>query len=137
MHNQLLFGWPKTWLLPCALTLTLTAPGCTIANAGKLRWEQAPDPRAVAKLEPGAHDLQDCMDLLGAPLEVQKDEDGLRRILTWHWMDALNWNFSVSVPIADQSASYQYGRNEHKVEQLQLVFDGEWQLLEVLSEEPW
>jgi hypothetical protein len=134
MPNPSLFRWPKTWLMPCAMILALMASGCTIANVGELRWEQAPDPNVVAKLEPGVHDLQDCMNLIGAPLEVQKDEDELRRVLTWHWMDSLNWNFSVSVPIADQSASYQYGRNKRKVQQLQLIFDSDWQLLEVLSE---
>ena len=117
-----------------ALLLGLTA-SCANGSLSQVRWQQPPDEIAVEQLQPGMA-LQQCLDLLGAPYKVgQDDDESGRRYLTWQWLWQSGWNLSVSVPVSDSaSASYQYTRNKNQIKHLQLIFDPNWQLLEIIDE---
>jgi hypothetical protein len=116
------------------LLLALTA-SCASGSLTQVRWQQPPDDVAVEQLQPGM-DLQQCLDLLGAPYAVgQDDDENGRRYLTWEWLQQNGWNLSLSVPLSDQaSASYQYTRNKNQIKHLQLIFDPSWKLLEIIDE---
>ncbi len=115
--------------------LALTAGSCASGSMTQVRWQQPPEAFAVEQLQPGM-DLQKCLDLLGAPSNVDQDDDAVgRRFLTWEWLQESGWNLSLSVPLSDSaSASYQYGRNNNQIRHLQLIFDPTWQLLEIIDE---
>lgn len=115
------------------MLLGLTA-SCASGGLTQMRWQQPPDELAVKQLQPGM-DLQQCLDLLGAPSEVGQDDDQSgRRYLTWEWLQESGWNLSLSVPVSDNSsASYQYTRTKNQIKHLQLVFDPSWRLEEIID----
>ncbi len=120
-------------LLPFLLIALTTS--CASGSLTQVRWQQPPDDVAVEQLQPGM-DLQQCLDLLGAPYAVgQDDDENGRRYLTWEWLQEKGWNLSLSVPVSDSaSASYQYTRNKNQTKHLQLIFSPQWKLLEIIDE---
>lgn len=69
---------------------------------GYLRFrENEPVPRAtLERLRPGTDDLEHCLALLGAPVQVfEYRGDGMA--LLWSWQDTDDWSIDVSVPLAE------------------------------------
>lgn len=117
------------------LLLVASTVSCASGSLSQVRWQQPPSDVAVEQLTPGM-DLQQCLDLLGAPYAVGQDDDEAgHRYLTWEWLWQKGWNVSLSVPVSDSaSASYQYTRNKNQIKHLQLVFDANWRLTEIIDE---
>lgn len=123
---------------PAAWTLALAAllPGCVSAEFTKLRLDQPPAEEAVARVRTGMS-LQDCLDLLGAPDSVQRDEDDRLTVLGWQWYEGSGWGISVSVPLSDQaSASLDYARDRAQVKRIQILFDSGLEVVEISTEAP-
>lgn len=111
--------------------LALVAASCVQVGWNRESALEPIEPEQVEALVPGEADLGDCLDALGAPVAVWEYQvDGLA--LAWAWRSLLNHNVSVSVPVTDQtSASYSYTRIGVDVPAWLLLFDGDWELVEV------
>ena len=106
---------------------------CVTARLERERRDLALAPGAVVHLEPGATDLQQCLELLGAPLWVQEhDLHGLA--LGYGHLDEGNWRVSVSVPVTQEaSASFRYERGRTGLYGHVLYFDEHWRLQRVVE----
>lgn len=75
--------------------------------------------------------LQSCLNRLGAPHRVQRDDEGVRTVLTWEWLDTDGWSVSASVPVTDRSsASLDYGRDQQNPQQIRLFFGMDGKLID-------
>jgi hypothetical protein len=110
------------WLAICC--------SCASLNFADNRIDTAPDQRAVDAAVPGSADLESCLAQLGAPTSVAKSDDGRLFVLTWNWLEQSDWGFSVSIPIGDQSASFNWKDSEAESQFVRLFFDQNWQLIE-------
>jgi hypothetical protein len=112
----------------------LPLPGCLSAHFSTARLNFEPSIEAKGNLNPGSTNLQQCLDLLGAPTSVLRDQQGHGRILSWEWDYTRQWAMAFSVPLIDAfSGSFQYG-NEHRLpKRLKLEFNSDWILVDVLE----
>jgi len=79
--------------------------------------------------------LQSCLNRLGAPHRVQRDDEGLRTVLTWEWLATDGWGVSASVPVSDSSsASLDYGQDREKPRQIRLFFSKDMKLTNLSSD---
>ena len=84
----------------------------------------------LSALEPGA-DLQDCLDVLGAPLWVWERpvEDGIGFAAAYGWFLSQDWGFDVSIPVTEwYSVSFDYGEISEDMQGVVLFFDAEGRL---------
>lgn len=103
---------------------------CASIDFADYRIDTAPEQQAVDAAVPGNADLESCLAQLGAPTSVAKSEDGRRFVLTWNWLEQSDWGFSVSLPVGDQSASFNWMDSEEETQYVRLFFDQNWQLVE-------
>lgn len=116
--------------------LALTSASCVSAEFSRLRVDQAPAEEAVAQLAVGM-DLTQCLEILGAPTSVTRDDEGIRTVLVWEWLEAGGFGVSLSVPLTDQSsASVDYGSDSQKMRQIQVFLDSEWKVVSISREAP-
>ena len=114
-----------------ALLLLGTLPGCLSAEFSTLRIDQAPAEQAIEQLAIGM-DLQQCLDLLGAPTSVRRDDEGIRTVLSWEWLEAGGYGLSLSVPLSEQaSASVAYGTDSQQFRQIQVFLDTQLKVVDV------
>lgn len=117
----------------CLLGLLVLAstPGCLSAEFSTIRFDQAPPEAAVARVQEGMS-LQECLNLLGAPTAVRRDDEGIRTVMSWEWFEAGGFGVSLSVPLTDNgSASVDYGSDREQVRQVQLFFNSELEVVEI------
>lgn len=118
-----------------ALALLLVWP-CGLASCAGLRFQHVragaePDLRAARALQPGESTLAECLQALGAPLDVDEDENGGGRVLTWSWEHVHGWGFFFSLPLSEWiSASLNYDELGRDPDRLRLLFDERWVLRE-------
>ena len=67
----------------------------------------------MAMLQVGTTDLQSCLDTMGAPMMVRKDEQGDGMELLWLWEETSAWGFFISIPTgSDYSPSLNWADRE-------------------------
>ena len=76
-------------LLSCCAAIS-----CVNAEFSQLRVDQPPATEALDGIRVG-DSLQSCLDALGAPIAVTRDDEGTRTVLTWQWLEAGGWGISV------------------------------------------
>jgi hypothetical protein len=92
------------------LGLLLLAPlaSCVTGNFGRTqRYEVVPE-GVASNWVLGATTLTECLDQLGAPIDVWAAPDG-QVLMAWYGSDDKGWSVTISVPVgraADLSASY-------------------------------
>lgn len=108
-----------------------SSPGCLSAEFSTFRLDQPPSEAAVARISRGMS-LQECLDLLGAPTAVRRDDEGIRTVMSWEWMEAGGFGLALSIPLTDSSsASVDYGSDQEQIRQIQLFFDSEMKVVEI------
>lgn len=113
---------------------TIASVSCVSAEFSTLRVDQEPNAEQLAAVKIG-DSLQACLDALGAPTAVTRDDEGVRTVLTWQWLEARGWGLSASVPLTDRnSASVDYASNSQNPQQLRVFFDSSWNVVEVSRE---
>jgi len=116
-------------LLASALVLACCG-SCASINFANARIDTAPASQAVEAAVPGSSDLTSCLERLGAPTSVSKSDDGQQFVLTWNWLEQSDWGFSVSIPVGDQSGSFNWKDSESDTQFVRLFFDQNWQLVD-------
>ncbi len=116
-----------------ALGLTLAAlTGCGELRYTRILVQRPPASAAVELLVPGLN-LQQCIDLLGAPNLVQQlanDDPETGYLCSWIWFKDAGYSVQVSSPIdSGPSASITYASSQQRVPSLQLQFDYQDNLL--------
>ncbi len=108
------------------------AGGCLQVTWVRLRFEEAPAPAALAALEAGGADLAECLERLGAPVDVWALGDG-RTALAWAFDDTWSWNVSLSAAVerSAPSASLRFGESWADVESVVVLVDEAGRVLEV------
>ena len=108
-----------------------STPSCLSAEFSTFRYDQAPPENAISHIDKGMS-LQECMDLLGAPTSVRRDDEGVRTVMSWEWIEAEGFGVSISVPVTDSnSTSVDYGSDNELVRQVRLFFDSELEVVEI------
>lgn len=79
------------------LPLLLLTPGCLQLTYSRVITLHEPDDDDLAKLVPGESDLDDCLELLGAPLGVFEIPGGMA--LSYGWQSVRGWKFQASMPV--------------------------------------
>jgi len=109
------------WL---AVGLLLLSSSCAGFSYHHRRVEQPPLERNLAGVVVGQSDLQQCLDLLGAPNEIFHDEQGEDLELRWTWAETSGWGFFLSLPISRNfSPSLNWGTQGEQPQYLRLFFD--------------
>jgi hypothetical protein len=107
--------------------------GCVTAQYERERRHDPLPASALARLEPGASDLEHCLAALGAPLWVRAHGAG-GLALAYGWQDARRWRLSVSAPVSRQmNASFRYERGRSGLYGHVLFLDGGWRLQRVVE----
>tara|TARA_X000001036_G_scaffold437383_1_gene482587 strand:+ start:752 stop:1123 length:372 start_codon:yes stop_codon:yes gene_type:complete len=89
---------------------------------------------AVAKLAVGKSNLGDCLEILGAPTRVEQSDGGNQFVLSYEWLRNSGWRAGVSVPISGlRNTSVNYSNSDASPAFVKLIFDKEWQLIEVMQ----
>lgn len=108
------------------VALAACSTGCVTATLERERVLR--EPVGVYTLVEGEDDLEDCLELLGAPLFVR--ENGPGAWLAWGWAERGGWSVTGSVPISDtNNLSLRYGRGTQGLEGAVLFFDHDWTLV--------
>ena len=112
------------------LMLVLVLPGCVKLD---FFWIQRFEPvreEVTAKLTSNRPELQECMDVLGAPHRVWESRDGVA--LSYAWLNKFYWKISVDVYFtstdADGQTLFSYDQANDGYEGAVLVFDDELRL---------
>lgn len=117
-----------------ALLACLCLPSCLTVEFSTVRASLPPAEGTIQQIEAGM-DLQNCLDILGAPTSVRRADDGWRTVMSWEWLVAEGFGVSFSVPIADQaSASADYGSNSQDLQQFRVFFDAEYKVVEISTD---
>jgi hypothetical protein len=124
--------WKLLWAFALCLFL-LSTTGCISAHFSTARLNYEPPLNAKEQLVAGTT-LQKCLELLGAPTSVLRDQQGHGRILSWEWDYTSQWAMTFSVPLVDLfSGSFQYGNEDRLPKRLKLEFNSDWILVDVLE----
>lgn len=110
------------------LASVLAALGSACVTGNLETRDELEKPEGFDALAPG-DGLGECLDVLGAPLIVWEQGDGM--VLAWAWREERGWGLSASVPVNDRSASFAYRRALEGRDALMLFFDAGWTLVEV------
>ncbi len=103
-----------------------------LASCVSVEWRrehgfERPPSQALAALAPEEARLDECLELLGAPLLVWEEPHGAA--LAWGWLEGESWGGSVSLPLADvYSASFSGRDIDRDMRGLVLIFDRDWTL---------
>lgn len=125
----------RTPLLRGLLALVvLLAPGVLLLTgcvSGAWRHDHrfvAPPQNALSLLEPGNHDLSQCLEELGAPLFVYETPAGFA--LAYGWFESAGLSGRVSVPVSESvNASFSMSDVDDNMRGLVLFFGPETELL--------
>lgn len=111
-----------------ALLLASTLSSCASFTWRRYIVQQALPQEVLETLPQSGLELQQCLDLLGAPTVVREyEEEGL--VLAWSWIRQRDLAASVSVPVTDyQSASFSYTDIRNKENGVVLWFDAQRRL---------
>jgi len=105
-------------------------PACAGISYEHRSVEKPPAERAMAMLTVGTTDLQTCLDTMGAPMMVRKDEQGDGMELLWLWEETSAWGFFITIPTGtDFSPSLNWADREQQPQFLRLFFSGDGKLL--------
>ena len=89
---------------------------------------------AVAKLSVGKSNLDDCLKMLGAPTLVEQSDGGNQLVLSYEWLRTSDWGVGVSVPVNRiVNTSVNYSNSDASPAFVKLIFDKDWQLIEVMQ----
>ena len=88
-------------LLRCVAigALTLSTSGCLQLQFERSRYNEPIQSETSRLLLPGIADLEDCLDVLGAPNIVREQPGGAA--LAWGWGDTFEWGLSLSYSFGD------------------------------------
>lgn len=114
--------------------MLLVGSSCANASLNSNVLDRQIDSTAVAKLSVGKSDLGDCLEILGAPTRVEQSDGGDQFVLSYEWLRNSGWRAGVSVPISGlRNASVNYSNSDASPAFVKLIFDKEWQLIEVMQ----
>jgi len=114
--------------------LLLAGSSCANASLNSNIIDRQVDFMAVAKLSAGESDLDDCLKMLGAPTLVEQSDGGNQFVLSYEWLKTSGLGVGVSVPISRiGKASVNYSNSDTAPTFVKLIFDKEWQLIEVMQ----
>ena len=116
-------------LVPPVL-LALCASCVTFSWERESRHAPVPDV-AIARLQAGRSDLDQCLAEFGAPLWVWEhvERGSPAAALAYGWFDERSLGMRVSVPVSEQfSASFDYDQIDQRMQGLVLFFDEHWKL---------
>ena len=112
-------------LLGAALCTLL--PACLSGDLTRVRTFTVIDAPVSEQLEIGRSTLEECLQQLGAPLDVYQYEDtGI--VVSYGWFHSLNWGASLSIPIGDSSGSLNYSDQRDRMRGFILVFSEDYVL---------
>ena len=123
----------KSWApkpAPFLVAATLLLSSCLSVNWVRQHKDEPPPKAAIQGLRPQKADLDQCLQVLGAPLIVQRGP-GKSTELLWASTDQGGWGFSISLNVfrfANPSFSYQ--GTDDAADALRLRFNGDWRLIE-------
>jgi hypothetical protein len=107
------------------LLTTLLLCGCINVQWQRDHRFEQPERQAYLSLEPGVHDLDDCLERFGAPLLAWEEPGGAA--LAWGWFEGDERGFGVSLPVSDSySASFRGSALTGDMKGLVLLFDESW-----------
>lgn len=110
------------------LTAALACSACVSVGYQRQLIERKPEPRALEQLAPGATDLADVLERLGAPLDVWEGAGG-SPVLAYAGLKSAEWTFTVSVEVYQgQSATYSYSDASARTHGVILIFDRDLRL---------
>ena len=115
-------------LLP-GLVLLMPLASCLTGNMMRIQRNYVVPATASAHCVAGATTLAECLDQLGAPLDVWAVPDG-GILMAWYGSDNSGWTLTFSVPVGralDVSASYSDVQEED--EGVVLFFDADLNLI--------
>jgi len=113
-------------LVPGAVLCALL-PACLSGDLTRVRTFTVIDDPVSEQLEVGTSTLDDCLQQLGAPLDVYQYED-TSIVLSYGWFHSLNWGASLSIPIGDSSGSINYSDQRDRMRGFILVFSEDYVL---------
>ncbi|MBL7008685.1 MAG: hypothetical protein ISR76_06780 [Planctomycetes bacterium] len=126
---------PSSVRIAAALTALALLPACVSFNFQQRRVYQPPALELLPRLEEGRSSLREALDLLGAPSLVAAEGEGA--VLTWLWDDADARGLNASVRLGGTgSVSFNWLDSETFAHRLQLRFDPDWRLVQILEENP-
>lgn len=118
--------------LTACLAAALLGAGCVDVGWNRTVRFEPPPPGATARLHDGAEGLQECLDLLGAPLWVWDTPTGEGQgfALAYGWYEERGWSVAVSYPVADYvNASFDYDQADERMRGIVLFFDDDARLV--------
>ena len=114
--------------------LLLACSSCANASLNSNAIDRQIDSTALAKLSVGKSNLDDCLKMLGAPTLVEQSDGGNQFVLSYEWLRTSGWGAGVSVPIDTiGNVSVNYSNSDTSPAFVKLIFDKDWQLIEVMQ----
>ena len=114
--------------------LLLIGSSCANASLNSNTIGRQIDSKTVAKLSVGKSNLDDCLKMLGAPTLVEQSDSGNQLVLSYEWLKTSGWGAGVSVPIDTiGNVSVNYSNSDTSPAFVKLIFDKDWQLIEVMQ----
>jgi hypothetical protein len=114
--------------------LLLASSSCANASLNSNAIDRQIDSMAVEKLAVGKSNLGDCIKMLGAPTIVEQSDGGNQFVLSYEWLRTSGWGVGASVPIDTiGNVSVNYSNSDTSPAFVKLIFDKEWQLIEVMQ----
>ena len=114
--------------------MLLVGSSCASASLNSNVLDRQIDSTAVAKLSVGKSNLDDCLEILGAPTRVEQSDGGDQFVLSYEWLRTSGWGAGVSVPIDTiGNVSVNYSNSDTSPAFVKLIFDKDWQLIEVMQ----
>ena len=114
--------------------LLLAGSSCANASLNSNAIDRQIGSMAVAKLSVGKSNLDDCLKILGAPTLVEQSDGGTQFVLSYEWLRISEWGVGASVPIdIIGNVSVNYSNSDTSPAFVKLIFDKDWQLIEVMQ----
>ena len=114
--------------------LLLIGSSCANASLNSNTIGRRIDIEDAAKLSVGTSNLDDCLKILGAPTLVEQSDGGNQLVLSYEWLRTSGWGIGASVPIHTiGNVSVNYSNSDASPTFVKLIFDKEWQLIEVMQ----
>ena len=114
--------------------LLLACCSCANASLNSNTIGHRIDLEDVAKLAVGKSNLDDCLKMLGAPTLVEQSDSGNQLVLSYEWLRTSGWGVGASVTIDTiGNVSANYSNSDTTPTFVKLIFDKEWQLIEVMQ----
>jgi hypothetical protein len=114
--------------------LLLIGSSCANASLNSNTIGRQIDSKTVAKLSVGKSNLDDCLKILGAPTLVEQSDGGNQLVLSYEWLKTSGWGVGASVIIDTiGNVSANYSNSDTTPAFVKLIFDEDWQLIEVMQ----